>query len=741
MNKHLLVSTIPFLLVLLAGCGSDSAVLAGALPVVSLSASSLAFPNTVVGSVGNSLSVTVMNTGKGVLNPVSTSISGSGAADFMVSSTTCSITVAPTSSCAIVVTFTPATTASYTATLNLADNATGSPQTVSLSGTGIPLPRTNSCTTPQTTSPTLPSPTANYAGVAFTGTVKAGSLGVIGASVQIYAAGTTGNGSTPVAIGSALTTDSNGHFSVPAATYPYSNSVVYAVSTGGKAGASGTVNAGTVLMSVLGVANGLTSNGSYTVNEATTVASAYAMAQFMKPGAKIGATATNASGIGLAAGTVANLVNITTGALPGTYFPSTGTAPTARINSLANLLNACIVSTGATSSACTGLYSDTTVSGVVPANTLDAVLALAKNPGTDVSQIYTLSQASSAYSPALGAQPSDWTMFVSYTGSGMNDPSVVGVDSLGNLWVGNYFNVFSYFSNTGKPILPNGSAGNEVEETYGGTVDVNNNFWTVNEQSCGCFNSGYGSIEAFNASATLVGQQGGGGLDFPLAAAFDTSGVLWVVDYGDSAVSLFNNTLVPASTTPTAGSPYKSSQLVFPVAVAMDAECNAFVANQASNTITKVMGDGSSFTSFAVGSGPSGVAVDEADNVWSANYYGNSVGLLTATGQTLSGGGITGGGLNHPQGIAIDGNGTAWVANYRGPSISELAAATSATPGAVLSPSAGWGPDAQLLEAFAISIDASGNLWVTNFGNNTLTEFVGMAAPVKTPLLGPVRVP
>ena len=40
-----------------------------------------------------------------------------------------------------------------------------------------------------------------------------------------------------------------------------------------------------------------------------------------------------------------------------------------------------------------------------------------------------------------------------------------------------------------------------------------------------------------------------------------------------------------------------------------------------------------------------------------------------------------------------------------------------------------------------MAIDASGNVWVTNFGSNVLTEFVGMAAPVKTPLLGPVRVP
>ena len=48
---------------------------------------------------------------------------------------------------------------------------------------------------------------------------------------------------------------------------------------------------------------------------------------------------------------------------------------------------------------------------------------------------------------------------------------------------------------------------------------------------------------------------------------------------------------------------------------------------------------------------------------------------------------------------------------------------------------------AQLGIPTGITIDAAGNIWVSNYSNNTLTEFIGLAAPVKTPLLGPVRVP
>jgi len=82
------------------------------------------------------------------------------------------------------------------------------------------------------------------------------------------------------------------------------------------------------------------------------------------------------------------------------------------------------------------------------------------------------------------------------------------------------------------------------------------------------------------------------------------------------------------------------------------------------------------------------------------------------------------------------------VTSYRAPGLSELAGTTfSSAAGTTLSPATGWAPEAGLVEAYALAIDASGNVWVTSFGSSLLTEYVGLAAPVKTPLLGPVRVP
>jgi hypothetical protein len=709
------------------------------VPLGALSPTTLSFGNVVVNSAGITLITTLASTGSGPLT-----INSITASTAFTASTTCVSPVVSPSTCTILVTFTPTLKQAYTGTLTVTTNAANSPMTVALTGTGIALPSPSSCTGTVTTSPTLPAPTSNFPGVPFTGSVKAGLTGIIGASVQIYAAGTTGNGSAPTPLlTTPLVTDTNGNFSVPTPfTCPFSNSVLYAVATGGKAGSTGTVNPGIVLMSVLGVCNSITHNGNYVINEATTVASAYAMQQFLAAGAKMGATSTNSSGIGLAAGTFANLININTGAMPGINFPATGTAPTARLYTLANALNACVVSTGATSTACTQLYTASTVSGTVPTTTLDAVLSIARNPGTGVSALYTLSGTSTAYAPALSAAPADWTMFVTYTGGGMNDPSGLGIDSLGNVWVANYFNVVSYFTNTGAPIFATGLTGNELEESYGAAVDYANYIWTDDEQSAGGFNGDAGSVDIFNTSGSLLGILGVGGINFPLSNAFDTSGNMWVTDYGDSSMSVYATTENPLSAVSLPKSPYTSAQLIFPVAVAIDSKCNAWVANQASSTLTKISGDGSSFASFISGSGPSGVAIDLSDNAWGANYYGNSIGLISAAGATLSGAsGYSGGGLNHPQGIAVDGKGTVWVANYRGPSLSELSGSSTPTPGTLLSPAAGWGPDSQMLEAFALSIDASGNMWVTNFGSNSLVEFIGMAAPVKTPLLGPVRIP
>jgi hypothetical protein len=130
---------------------------AGAAPVASLSSlSPLTFTAT-VGTTSAAQSATLTNSGNATLNITGITITGTNPTSFAVSTGTnaCGATLAAGADCLIYVTFTPATAATFSATLSVADNAAGSPQTASLSGTGTPAPSftLSSTTAPQSIQP------------------------------------------------------------------------------------------------------------------------------------------------------------------------------------------------------------------------------------------------------------------------------------------------------------------------------------------------------------------------------------------------------------------------------------------------------------------------------------------------------------------------------------------------------------------------------------------------------------
>jgi hypothetical protein len=109
-------------------------------PAVTLSPTSLSFPSTQVGST-STLPVTVMNSGSANLSVSLISNTGANASLFTHTSTCGNgATIAPGSSCTIQVIFTPTAAGTFSATLNVTDNATGSPQTVALSATATAGP-------------------------------------------------------------------------------------------------------------------------------------------------------------------------------------------------------------------------------------------------------------------------------------------------------------------------------------------------------------------------------------------------------------------------------------------------------------------------------------------------------------------------------------------------------------------------------------------------------------------------
>jgi hypothetical protein len=105
-------------------------------PVVTLSTSSLSFGNQQVGTTSTPQNVTLTNTGGSALSITGIGIAGANPGDFSQTNN-CGSSVAAGASCTFSVTFTPTASGNRSATINITDNAGGSPQQVNLAGTGI----------------------------------------------------------------------------------------------------------------------------------------------------------------------------------------------------------------------------------------------------------------------------------------------------------------------------------------------------------------------------------------------------------------------------------------------------------------------------------------------------------------------------------------------------------------------------------------------------------------------------
>lgn len=106
------------------------------LPVSTISPTSVTFGNQVVNTTSSPQTVTLTNSGSAALTITSIALTGANSGSFALTNN-CPASLAVGVSCNIVVTFTPATIASFSASITVTDNASGSPHTVALSGAGI----------------------------------------------------------------------------------------------------------------------------------------------------------------------------------------------------------------------------------------------------------------------------------------------------------------------------------------------------------------------------------------------------------------------------------------------------------------------------------------------------------------------------------------------------------------------------------------------------------------------------
>ena len=638
------------------------------------------------------------------------------------------------------------------------------------------------------------------------GKVHGGNQPVSGAAVTLYYAAQSLYGAPILAATTTTSTDGTGSFSFiknptpdqapsgntfscPTAGDP----LVYVVAKGGNTlnnGDSNVHNDAAAFIGVYGVCSQIASAGFLDLTEVTTVATLAAYQQYFDPsnyGLSSDGILQTKIAIVIAAKTVALLADTTNGtSRTSTIVPAatgngtngvtgvtvTATPETAKLNTLANALAACVNNASSSATACSTLFASATPpspaltnkpGGTVFAPATDVVQAayyILTNPtnggSTNLSNVFGLSAAAGApYQPTLASAPTDWTIAINYassstcsssSGNFINQPYDINVDDQNNIWIANSQSTngnLSQLSNSGAPMtcvfLSGGSNG-------GGVIDSGGNIWfaTTASNNIYRYSTGFGSahtpqgIVAFPTAAA------------PLGVTADGQGNVYFT--ASSTGSLYQ--IPGASTASAAVTPIQISGVVGPNPVRLMPDFNG-TTNPSNIWVTSGAGyvsrvspssgpnplNGYSTTTFNVGTSTYGLAVTLANTVLvSSGGSANDLTYLTGSGTSYSPAWTTAGGfagINNPTGISLDGRNNVWVPNNTNSgsngSVSQVSLASNA-----LSPTAtGFQKSSTFLSSGRASVvDNSGNVWIVGDGPSYLTEIVGAGVPMYQPAAG-----
>lgn len=562
-----------------------------------------------------------------------------------------------------------------------------------------------------------------------TGKVFGGQQPVSGSTIQLYTVGTTGlkSASSPL-IGTTVTSDANGNFTITGdytCTGTTPGTQVYITATGGNSG-SGTNN-NLTMAAALGSCATLLANAAttfITVNEVTTVAAAYALAPFASSMTSIGGTGSNPSGLVNAFANAALLANTSSGASGGSGLATGVTVPTTEINTLADILAACVNTTGSGSTQCNTLFSATGAT-----DTFGAVLGIAKNPGAAaVTALTSLVTATPPFVPAMTTAPNDFTVAVNFAGaaSNLSTPYSVAIDASGNAWVANEGgSTVAELSPTGSVVATPTATG--LYGPQGIAIDTVGNVWVANT-------AGNSVIKFTLTSGIVTGNNSftAGGISAPSAIALDTSNNAYIANFNGNSVTKLNS-----AGTSLGNFTGSSNDIVNPTGIALDSASNILVTS-GNGYVVKLTGAGAFSSTItdntlqgpvSIGVAPTGSSVGVTGFTTGSTVGGALTEFTDAGGSvTVSGTSPVTSGLTTPAGVASDGT-SFWVANSAASGSLAQFAFGSSTPA---SPTAGFG---SLNVPVGVAVDASGSIWTANSGSNSVSKFIGLAVPVNTPVV------
>jgi sugar lactone lactonase YvrE len=515
----------------------------------------------------------------------------------------------------------------------------------------------------------------------------------------------------------------------------------------GSIAAVGAVNPAIVNMAMLGNCPGV---GNFTkaisyvyMNEVSTAAMAYSMAGFAADSLHMGASIPNQIGLQNAALNAASLYNIQGSAfeLPGNSAAGQGfianqttaagngaVVPQAELDSLGNILAACVDSANTASSSsvtCTTLFANATstgtISGVKPIDTATAAINMAHNPGTpNVIALFALASGVVPFAPQLTATPNDFTVAITY--NNLTAPGSIAIDAIGNAFVPTNSSVgyVTELSPAGAVLATSAIGGSGFDSI---AVAPNGNVLVAA--------SGSNAVYAYDSNLkTLSGSPWTSAqMTAPTAVAVDSSGYVYVTDGGFSAsiIQKFTSAGV-LNTSISNGCLSRVSQ------IAIDPSNTLWASILSSNAICRVSNPSGNqmFSTQGQPSAPTNVAIDSAGNGWVAAGAQTNLYLYSPTGNPTPYGVINNfgqGGLASPSWIAIDGANNVWLTNNG----NAYALSEFAHSGAAITSSMGY-QSGNLNTPSWIAIDASGDVWVPNQRANSVTELIGVATPTVTPL-------
>jgi hypothetical protein len=623
------------------------------------------------------------------------------------------------------------------------------------------------------------------------GTVVSSGAPARAARVTLYEAGTR-QGAPAKALGTDVT-NARGAFRIAYREPRDADAVLYLLSDSRPSGVRG---AGPPAWRPVRLAAVLPADPPHRVvlTERTTVATAYAMAQFLDDGEIAGP----APGLPNAAGTAQNLANVATGGVARVLAtPPNGGRTTTRaaFDSLADVAASCDGRAG-----CARLFALTRAPGQPRArDTLQALVNIAHAPAHKAARLFAVAQTDPLFRPGLTEAPDAWTLALRYVGNGheLDGPGNVAFDAEGNAWIGNNY-VFrpdparpACGGRLASKLTPTGEdapgapfrGGGLYGVGYGTVVDPSGDVWFGNFgfQGSGCpldHTRLFRSVSQFAPDGTALSPRRGwrnGDIRQPQGMASDRRGTIWVANCGNDSV-----TRIPRGV-PADAENIRPRRLVKPFDVTVDARGRTWASGNNSSNVLLLSRDGRVLRDVRSGgiNAPMGVASDSLGNVWVANSgivdppcgsttpelfwdllteaenHDPSVTMVHADGTTPRRP-FRGGGLTVPWGIAVDGENHVWVSNFAGQTVSELCGADTGTcppghrTGQPISPPTGYTFDG-LVRSTAVQIDPSGNVWAvnnwetvplqTNPGGRQVVVFVGLAAPVRTPLVGAPRTP